>query len=123
MVCIPQLTATRTSTAHSSLLTLITLALSSVMSMPSTPMSPHECPSCHHPISPQQCNSNGNGNCGCIFLSCYHQLNTGTYCKYFKWLSDPLPAGTSSCSMSHSTLGSTLGSTSPTSLSSGDGAP
>jgi len=89
------------------------------MSTPSTPTSPHECPSCHRPISPQRCNSNGNGNRGRIFISCYHRLNTGVYCKYFKWLSDPLPADSSSRSTSHSTSRST----SPTSLSSGDGAP
>ena len=115
--------ATWTSAAHSSLLTVITLALSSVMSMPSTPTPPHKCPSCHRPISPQRCNSNSNGNRGRTFISCYHRLNTGTYCKYFKWLSDPLPADTSSLSTSRATSRSTSHSTSPTSLSSGDEAP
>ena len=72
-------------------------------------------------ISPQRYNSesNGNGNRRCIFISSYHRLNTGTYCRYFKRLSDPLPIDTSS----HSTSRSTSCSTSPTSLSSGDGAP
>ena len=66
---------------------LITFASITVMSTPSSPTTPHQCPTCRCLISPQRCKSNKNGNRGRIFVSCYRRSGTGSgYCDYFQWL-------------------------------------